>query len=106
GPITLPPTIASDLLDASNQAIVSAPIGDSVHVRATVGGSQGTPTGTVTFRRFGNTTCTGTLLDAETVGVVNGVAESSAALLPPMGVSYQAHYNSAGDPNYVDADGL
>src|SRR5204862_6132198 len=66
--VRLTPTVSTDIhagAGASDTAaaavITSALVGSTVHDRATVVGSAGTPTGTVTFTVYvGNTTCSGT----------------------------------------------
>ena len=96
---------ASDLATAA--AITSAPIGSTVHDKATVSGVAGfpTPTGDVTFTVYsGNTTCTGTGVAGSPVALSGGVAHpSSDSTVPVTGLSYKAHYN--GDTIYNGADG-
>src|SRR5438132_1270631 len=71
--------------------------------KATVSGSFGTPTGTVTFTFFtASSTCTGTSVGSGTVTLdASGVAHPSASQGPLSAGSYSfiAHYN--GDPNYT-----
>ena len=45
----LTPTVATDVHDAQHAVVTSAAIGSTVHDKATVSGSGGTPTGTVDF---------------------------------------------------------
>src|SRR5438132_330868 len=74
--------------------------------KATVSGSFGTPTGTVTFTFFtASSTCTGTSVGSGTVTLdASGVAHPSASQGPLSAGSYSfiAHYN--GDPNYTATD--
>ena len=49
----------------------------------------GSPTGTVTFKRFANLTCSGSPAATEDVALAAGVAESSATPVPNTGLSYQ-----------------
>src|SRR5438309_761633 len=76
------------------------------HDKATVSGSFGTPTGTVTFTFFTtSSTCTGTSVGSGTVTLdASGVAHPSASQGPLSAGSYSfiAHYN--GDPNYTATD--
>src|SRR5207245_2633373 len=82
------------------------PAGTTVHDKATVSGSFGTPTGTVTFTFFTtSSTCTGTSVASGTVTLdASGVAHPSASQGPLSAGSYSfiAHYN--GDPNYTATD--
>src|SRR5207247_352554 len=80
--------------------------GTTVHDKATVSGSFGTPTGTVTFTFFTtSSTCTGTSVGSGTVTLdASGVAHPSASQGPLSAGSYSfiAHYN--GDLNYTATD--
>src|SRR5256886_9935487 len=48
----LTPTALTEIHDASHTPVVTVPAGTTVHDKATVSGSFGTPTGTVTFTFF------------------------------------------------------
>src|SRR2546426_3087961 len=48
----LTPTVATEIHNASHAVVTSVPAGTTVHDKATVSGSFGTPTGTVTFTFF------------------------------------------------------
>src|SRR2546427_209729 len=48
----LTPTAATEIHNASHAVVTSVPAGSTVHDKATVSGSFGTPTGTVTFTFF------------------------------------------------------
>ena len=60
-PLTVTPiasSTASVIHDANHGVVTSVPAGTTVHDQATVTGTLGTPTGTVTFDWFTNGTCT------------------------------------------------
>src|SRR2546422_3678823 len=92
--------------NASHNVVVAVPAGTTVHDKATVSGSFGTPTGTVTFTFFTtSSTCTGTSVASGTVTLdASGVVPPSASQGPlsPGSYSFIAHYN--GDPNYTATD--
>src|SRR5438128_1043180 len=96
------PTAATEIHNASHAVVTSVPAGSTVHDKATVSGSFGTPTGTVTFTFFTtSSTCTGTSVGSGTVTLAaRGVPPPSASQGPLSAGSYSfiAHYN--GDPNY------
>src|SRR2546427_8152883 len=75
--------------------------------KATVSGSFGTPTGTVTFTFFtASSVCTGAAVASGTVTLdASGVAHPSASQGPLSAgaYSFRAHYNGE-DPNYEPAD--
>src|SRR5437016_1368254 len=100
------PTVATEIHNASHAVVTSVPAGSTVHDKATVSGSFGTPTGTVTFTFFTtSSTCTGTSVASGTVTLdASGVAHPSASQGPLSAGSYSfiAHYN--GDPNYTATD--
>ena len=102
--IKLTPTVTTDIHDASETVITSAPIGSSVHDKATVTGSVGTPTGSVSFTVYGGTACNNPSNDAGNVTLdASGVAHpSDSAIVTHIGRSFMAHYN--GDVNYDAAD--
>src|SRR5207245_2309577 len=86
--------------------VVTVPAGTTVHDKATVSGSFGTPTGTVTFTFFtASSACTGASVGSGTVTLdASGVAHPSASQGPLSAGSYSfiAHYN--GDLNYTPTD--
>src|SRR6185437_7620926 len=100
----MPANAVTTIHDANHNAITSAAIGASVHDSATVTGSQGVPTGTVSFSWFASKDCTGASTAAGTVQLDgSGVAHPSQAIsVPPGGGSFKAHYN--GDATYAAAD--
>jgi len=96
--------------NAAHQAITSALIGSTVHDKATVSGSAGTPTGTVDFTVWlGTTNCTagtGVTTATSNGNVLNasGVVDPALPETVPMGgLSYKAHYN--GSTTYNASDG-
>jgi uncharacterized repeat protein (TIGR01451 family) len=101
------PSVATDIHDAGHQTIMSAPIGSTVHDKATVSGVPGfaTPTGNVGFTVYlGNTMCEEDGVAAGSAALSGGVAHpSSDATVPVGGLSYRAHYS--GDSIYNAADG-
>src|SRR3989442_5251398 len=59
-----PPTVTTEIHNASHAVVTSVPAGTAVHDKATVSGSFGTPTGTVTFTFFtASSVCTGASVD-------------------------------------------
>src|SRR2546426_952508 len=102
----LTPTVATEIHDASHAVVTSVPAGSTVHDKATVSGSFGTPTGTVTFTFFtASSACTGASVGSGTVTLdASGVAHPSASQGPLSAGSYSfiAHYN--GDLNYTATD--
>jgi hypothetical protein len=99
------PTVTTTVYTSGNTAISSAAIGSSVYAGATVASSSATtsPTGTVTFSRYDNTSCTGTATTQSGVALVNGAASSSAFTVPATGLSYKAHFNGQSGV-YSEAD--
>src|SRR2546426_3547759 len=102
----LSPTVVTEIHDASQNVVTSVALGTTVHDKATVSGSFGTPTGTVTFTFFtASTGCTGASAGSGTVTLVSGVAHPSDSQGPLAAGSYsfKAHYNGE-DANYGPAD--
>jgi uncharacterized repeat protein (TIGR01451 family) len=101
------PSVATDIHNSDHQAVTSAPIGSTVHDKATVSGVPGfaSPTGNVSFTVYmGNTQCEGQGTAAGLVALSGGVAHpSNDATVPVGGLSYKAHYG--GDSIYNAADG-
>lgn len=101
------PTITTVINNSSNTQVVSAPIGTNVYAIAAVGQGSGTstPQGSVDFKIFTNTSCSGTPATQAGVALVNGVATSSTSVVPASGLSYQVHYNGqAGTYTVLDGD--
>jgi hypothetical protein len=94
------PTVVTEIEDAQNHPVTEAPVGSSVHDTVTVSGTQGTPTGTVTFHLFTVTGCSGTSVDESTT-LLDGEASSTPTTVPPTGLSYRVDY--AGDATYTAA---
>jgi hypothetical protein len=91
----------TDIHDANHVAILSAPIGTTVHDSATVTGAPGVPpTGTVDFTVYSGTTCSGNGTFAGSIALdAFGVADPSATtVVGPGGLSYSSVYS--GDRNY------
>src|SRR5207244_3943216 len=103
----LTPTALTEIHNASHAVVTSVPAGSTVHDKATVSGSLGTPTGTVTFTFFtGSSACTGASVASGTVALdASGVAHPSASQGPLSAGSYSfsAHYNGE-DVNYSAGD--
>ena len=85
--------------DVTNAAITSAPVGLVVHDFVTVASTtdssaSSTPTGTVNFTMFPNTTCSGDTSSSNlNVPLVNGMAQSASTTVPSTGLSFLATYN-------------
>jgi uncharacterized repeat protein (TIGR01451 family) len=96
---------ATDVHNVDHGVITSAPIGSTVHDKATVTGPLTTPTGQVSFTVYlGNTTCEGEGVAAGTVALVGGVAHpSNTAVVAVGGLSYKAQYG--GDDTYESSTG-
>lgn len=100
------PTVVTEVHNAAHEDITgtTVPAGTVIHDEATVSGSGPTPTGTVDFARFDNSSCSGTPESVENdVALTNGTAESQNFTTTQGGVSYLVHYD--GDAFYVPADG-
>src|SRR3989475_10060245 len=86
--------------------VTSVPAGSTVHDKATVSGSFGTPTGTVTFTFFTtSSTCRDTSVGWGCVTLVSSAVLHPSASQGPLSAgsySFIAHYN--GDPNYTATD--
>ena len=102
----LTPTVVTNIHNAAHGVITHAPIGSVVHDSIAVSGSNGAPTGAVTFTVYPNSTCasTGT---AEAGGNLDGSGNfdnsGNTDTLGATGLSYIGHY--AGDGVYNAADG-
>jgi hypothetical protein len=99
------PNVVTEIHNASHAVVTTITAGTSVHDKATVSGTAGTPTGTVTFTWYtASLACTGASVDAGTVTLSSGVAHPSSTETPTTvgNYSFKAHYN--GDTNYTAAD--
>ena len=75
--------------------------GASAYDTATVTGLSGfTPTGTVTYSLFANSTCAGTATSSQTVGLSGGVVPNSATTSALGAGSYSFRAVYSGDPDY------
>ncbi|MGA2211225.1 MAG: Ig-like domain-containing protein [Acidimicrobiales bacterium] len=80
--------------------------GASAFDTSLVGGLAGfTPSGTITYNFFKNSTCTGTASSTQSVGLVSGLASAShsTGALPAGSYAFRAAYG--GDSNYVASAG-
>ncbi len=101
------PTVTTQIQNTNNVDITNSTTtpGAMVHDVAMVTGSGPTPTGTVDFNIFNNSTCSGTSGNIQSgVALVNGTATSSPVAAQLGGLSFMVHYN--GDSNYSPADGI
>ena len=84
-----------------------ATVGAIVHDSATVGGTtNGTPTGSVEFRKFDNGDCSGDPADTETVAVSGGAADQTENYGPinqQTTLSFQAFYTSGDASKWTNA---
>jgi hypothetical protein len=98
-------TVTGSIHNVSHAVITTAPIGSLVHDSVTIGTSTAstTPTGTVDFNLYPNTSCSGTSSLQSGVALVNGVAESATTTVTASGLSYKVHYN--GDAQNIATDG-
>ncbi|HEY1267653.1 MAG TPA: kelch repeat-containing protein [Candidatus Binatia bacterium] len=104
----LTPTITTVIHNDAHATVTTITPGITVHDSVTVSGSGGTPTGTVTFKYFGNGTCTGEAAATSGAFTLNGsgVADGTTFTQTPNSVgsvSFQASYN--GDGAYDPAIG-
>ncbi len=99
------PTVSVVAKNGSNATTTSALIGTHIRAEASVASSTATttPSGTVNFNLYANTTCVGTALEQNAVSLVNGVAVSATTTLGAAGLSYRVHFNGEGDV-YSPAD--
>src|SRR3990167_5414759 len=97
--------ITTTIHTAGHATTTSASIDTMVHAEARVATTTGTttPTGTVDFDVYANTSCSGTPNSHNGVALVDGVAESSATATPAGGLSYRVTYS--GDVNNVPSEG-
>src|SRR5207245_2306583 len=102
----LTPTALTEIHNASHNVVVAVPAGSTVNEKATVSGSFGTPTGTVTFTFFTtSSTCTGTSVASGTVTLdASGVAHPSASQGPLSAGSYSFIAHPTGHSSYLATD--
>jgi Bacterial Ig-like domain (group 3) len=104
---TVPSSTVTVIHNATHQVVTSVSQGTTVHDQATVSGSAGTPTGTVTFKWFTNGSCTGdAAATSSPVTLVSGVADASAfAQTPNVSGTYGFQATYAGDSTYDGSTG-
>jgi hypothetical protein len=101
-------TIRTDVHDANHAVITKVEIGTVVHDKAFVTRTADTPagvpnpTGTITFHRYANTSCTGTPVNQTVSLAADGTAESPS-FTATGDLCYTAAYS--GDGNYPAATG-
>src|SRR5208337_907792 len=90
--------------NSNNNSVSSAPVGTSIADQATVSGGF-SPTGTVTFNLYNNSTASGTpLVTFANVALVNGVATSPGYTATATGTDYWvATYNGNSNNNSVSS---
>ena len=100
----LPTPSVTTAVQSGGQTVTSVPLGSSVSDQATVSGTAGTPTGTVTFTFFSNGTCTapGT---PDGTGTLSGGVATSAAEVPTATGSYSFMASYGGSSAYSSASG-
>ncbi len=100
------PTVTTAIHDASHAVVISVPLGSTVHDSATVSGSAGTPTGTVTFDWFPNGSCSGSpTATSGSFALSGGSVDATTFTQGPLAAgsySFKAHYS--GDSVYNAAD--
>ncbi|OGC80711.1 hypothetical protein A2943_02370 [Candidatus Adlerbacteria bacterium RIFCSPLOWO2_01_FULL_51_16] len=100
------PEITTTIHNSAHATITESPIGSVVHAHALVATttSSTTPTGTVDFRRYANTSCSGDPAVEAGVALTGGEAESATTTTPASGLSYITHYN--GDADNAPSDSV
>jgi hypothetical protein len=95
-------TVATDIHDANHSVVTSIGVGGTVHDKATVTGSVGTPSGTVTFAWFTNGTCTGTpSATSGTFSLTSGTADGTTfTQTPSVSGSFAFQSTYSGDNTY------
>src|SRR5207249_4475121 len=98
-------SVATEIRDASNNAVTSVPLGTTVHDRAFVSGGSETPPGTVDFTCYTRADCTTGASDAGTVALdANGVADPSRSRRRLAAGAYAVRGHYGGDASCVAAD--
>lgn len=107
--IPIPPTVTTNIHNASEQTVTSVPLGSIVHDSAAVATTNGNiiPTGTVTFDWFLNNACTGTAnSNSGPLALSGGSVDATGFAKGPLAAgsySFLAHYS--GDLDYLPGDG-
>jgi Tfp pilus assembly protein PilV len=99
----LDPTVTTEIHNAAHTSVTTVVAGLSVHDKATVTGTGPTPTGTVSFQRYSDATCTTVNGAPGVIALGSGTAESASVSATSPGLSYKATYS--GDANYNTAIG-
>ena len=97
-----PSTVGLTVHDANHDAVTSAYVGTPLHVRVKVDGGFGSPTGSVTPRRYANATCTGSGTAMGTSALNAGVVDKAGldvSFASPGTYSFRVSY--PGDASYV-----
>jgi hypothetical protein len=100
--------VRTDVHDANHNVVTAVDAGTSVHDKAFVTRTAGTPagvpdpTGNVVFHRYSTIDCTGTAVDQTVTLAADGTAETSS-FTATANMSYKASYS--GDANYPARDG-
>ena len=102
------PVVGTTIRNSVNAVVTSVPAGTLIHDHVLVTGSAsvGAPSGSVTFRRYVNGTCSGTASATQTVSLIlhaGGLSTadtSSVRMLSAGKISYRATYIGI-DPNYI-----
>jgi hypothetical protein len=97
------PTVATDIHNGSDEVVTSVDVGTTVHDKATVTGTVGTPTGTVTFEWFTNGTCTDPAADtSSSFALSGGIVDATTFTKTPTtsgSYAFQATYSGNGSYN-------
>jgi len=99
-------TVATAIHNTFHSIVTSVSYGTTVHDSATVSGSAGTPTGTVTFDWFTNGTCATPIgQTSSALSLSSGAVDATGFPQTPLSVgsySFIAHYS--GDSTYYSGD--
>ena len=88
------PVVSVVVKNQSNATTTTANIGTVVHASTEVASSTGpVALGTVDFKLYPNTSCTGTATTESGVLLASGLANSATTTLGASGLSYKVHYN-------------
>ena len=100
--------VAAVIHNPSHVEVTSVAVGTKVHVRATIAGAFGTPTGTVTSRVYSNGTCSGFIEGESSPTTLSGGAVDITGFTWTSNTAGQAsfivHYN--GSSTYAARDGF
>lgn len=100
------PSVTTSIRNAGGTTLSTSVIGSSVVGAVSVASSTAstTPTGSVDFALYPNTSCSGSPTSTQTaVALIAGSATSSSSIVPATGLSYKVHYS--GDANNILANG-